>query len=108
MFEAKEKVEAEVAKLGIPWETDDYVPLPEWKACIDHEVEEEGFDMFPVYWTNAINTDTWQVENAWINEINEMDDTTYLLEINDAHGRRKGHRSPVTRCACPTAKASHG
>ncbi|PNV67787.1 molybdopterin-dependent oxidoreductase [Enteroscipio rubneri] len=90
MFEAKEKVEAEVAKLGIPWETDDYVPLPEWKACIDHEVEEEGFDMFPVYWTNAINTDTWQVENAWINEINEMDDTTYLLEINEQTAAAKG------------------
>ena len=58
--------------------------------CLDHEVEEEGFDLFPVYWTNAINTDTWQVENAWINEINELDDTTYFLEINAATGAAKG------------------
>lgn len=90
MFEAKEKVEAEVEKLGIYWETDDYMPLPEWKPCLDHEVEEEGFDLFPVYWTNAINTDTWQVENAWINEINEFDESTYLLEINSATGAAKG------------------
>ena len=93
MYEAKEKVEAEVAKLDIPWETDDYVPLPEWKPCIDHEIEEADYDLFPVYWTNAINTDTWQVENAWINEINEMDDTTYLLEINSATGAAKGIKS---------------
>lgn len=93
MLEAKEKIEAEVDKLGIYWETDDYIPLPEFMPCLDHEVEEEGFDLFPVYWTNAINTDTWQVENAWINEINELDDTTYFLEINAATGAAKGIKS---------------
>ena len=31
MLEAKEKVEAKVAELDIPWETDDYQPLPDWK-----------------------------------------------------------------------------
>ena len=30
MLEAKEKIEAEVDKLGIYWETDDYIPLPEF------------------------------------------------------------------------------
>ena len=90
MLEAKEKIEAEVAKLGIEWETDDYIPLPDWMPCCDYEVEEEGFDLYPVYWTNAINTDTWQVENAWINEINEADDISYFLEINEETGAARG------------------
>lgn len=90
MLEAKEKVEAEVAKLGIPWETDDYMPLPEWKPCVDHEIEDPDFDLFPVYWTNAINTDTWQVQNAWINEINELDESCYFLEINSGTAAAKG------------------
>ena len=90
MLEAKEKIEASVEKLGIEWETDDYIPLPEWMPCCDYEIEHEGYDLYPVYWTNAINTDTWQVENAWINEINEADDISYFLEINEAVGKEKG------------------
>ena len=58
--------------------------------CCDYEVEEEGYDLYPVYWTNAINTDTWQVENAWINEINEADDISYFLEINEETGAARG------------------
>ncbi|NHM13224.1 molybdopterin-dependent oxidoreductase [Xiamenia xianingshaonis] len=90
MLEAKEKIEASVEKLGIYWETDDYVPLPEWMPCCDYEIEDPDYDLLPVYWTNAINTDTWQVENAWINEINEADDISYFLEINTAVGKAKG------------------
>ncbi|MEG2533975.1 MAG: molybdopterin dinucleotide binding domain-containing protein, partial [Gordonibacter sp.] len=33
------------------------------------------------------------VENAWINEINEADDSTYFLEINSATGAAKGVKS---------------
>lgn len=90
MLEAGEKVAAAVEKLDIEWELDDYIPLPEWLPCCDHEVEHEGFDLYPIYWTNAINTDTWQVENAWINEINEADDISYFLEINEEVGKEKG------------------
>ena len=35
MLEAKEKVEAKVAELDIPWETDDYIPLPEWRPGVE-------------------------------------------------------------------------
>ena len=92
MFEAKEKIEAVVDELGIEWETVDYRPLPDYLPCCDHEIEHEGYEYFPVYWTNAINTDTWQVENAWINEINECDET-YLLELNSATGAKLGIQS---------------
>lgn len=90
LLEAKGKLQETTQKLDIPWEFDDYIPLPEWMPCVDHDIEEEGYDLFPVYWTNAINTDTWQIENAWINEINTADDTTYFLEINSATGAAKG------------------
>jgi molybdopterin-containing oxidoreductase family molybdopterin binding subunit len=90
MLEAKEKIDAKAAELGIYWETQDYIPLPEWMPCLDHQVEEAGFDLFPVYWTNSINTDTWQVENAWINEINLADASTYFLELNASTAAAKG------------------
>lgn len=90
MLEAGEKIGEAVDKLGYYWELDDYIPLPDWLPCCDYEIEHEGYDLYPVYWTNAINTDTWQVENAWIDEINSEDDISYFLEINEAVGKEKG------------------
>ena len=60
MLEAKEKVEAKVAELDIPWETDDYIPLPEWRPGVEFYADDPAYDIFPVYYTNASNTDTWR------------------------------------------------
>jgi molybdopterin-containing oxidoreductase family molybdopterin binding subunit len=88
-LEAKEKVEKVVDDLGIYWETEDWAPLPHWMPCVDYEITDPDYDTYPIYWTNAINTDTWQVENAWINEINESEDNTYFLEVNSQVAAKK-------------------
>ncbi len=93
MLEAKEKVAKEVEKMGIPWELDDYQPLPDWKPCHDYEIHNEGYDLFPVYYTNAVNVDTWMLHNAWINEINESDPYGYNIEINSTTAQEKGLKS---------------
>lgn len=93
MFEAKEKVEAKVAELGIPWETDDYQPFPDWKPCHDFEVTDPDFDILPVYYTDAINTDSWALENPWINEINEANPYGYTVEMNRGTAAAKGLKS---------------
>ena len=91
MFEAKEKVEAKVAELDIPWETDDYIPLPEWRPGQDfYPKDDPAYDIFPVYYTNAANTDSWTVQNAWLNEVNEDDGVTYCIEMNSATAAAKG------------------
>lgn len=91
MLEAKEKVEAALAETDIPWDTSDYIPLPEWRPGMDfYPKEDPEFDLFPVYYTNSQNTDTWTVENPWINEVNENDGVTYCLEMNSATAAAKG------------------
>jgi molybdopterin-containing oxidoreductase family molybdopterin binding subunit len=90
MLEAKEKIEAKVAELGISWETDDFQPLADWKPCNHHEIEQEGYDIFPIYWTDAVNTDTWQVENAYISELNRNDRRASQVEMNAATAAAKG------------------
>jgi molybdopterin-containing oxidoreductase family molybdopterin binding subunit len=90
MFEIKEKVEAKVTELDIPWETDDYQPLPDWKPCHDHEISVENYDLYPIYYTDAVNTDTWQVENAWINELNELNPFAFAVEMNASTAAAKG------------------
>lgn len=84
---AKEKIEAEVDKLGIYWETDDYIPLPEFTCRASTTRWRRKASTCSRVLTRTTNTDTWQVENAWINEINELDDTTYF---NTATGAAKG------------------
>lgn len=89
MLEAKGKVEAKAAELNIPWETDDYQPLPDWKPGCGFEVTDPDFDIIPTYYTNAINTDSWLMENPWINEVNEADPYGYTIEINAATAAAK-------------------
>ena len=90
LLEAKDKADAKAKELGFPWETDDYQPLPDWKPGPDFEPSDPEFDVFPIYYTNAVNTDSWQMENAWLNEINEADPFGYTIEINSATASSKG------------------
>lgn len=90
MLTAKEKVEAKAAELDIPWETDDYQPLPDWKPGCAFEITDPDYDIIPVYYTDAINTDSWLMENPWIDEINEANPYGYTIEINKATAAAKG------------------
>lgn len=93
MLEAKEKVAQEVERMGIPWELDDYQALPDWKPCHDYVIHNEGYDLFPIYYTNAVNVDTWMLHNPWVNEINESEPYGYNIEINSATAKAKGLKS---------------
>ena len=90
MFEAKEKVGAIVEEYQIPWELDDYQPLPDWKPCPDFEVTDPDYTIMPIYWTNQSNVDTWSVYNAYLNELNESDPYGYAIEVNSATAAEKG------------------
>lgn len=90
MFEAKEKIEAAVQELDIPWETDDYLPFAEWKPGVEWETDDPSYDLFPIYYTDAINVDTWGNSNVYINEINEANPYAYAIEINEKTAQDKG------------------
>ena len=47
LLEAKSKVEAKVAELGIPWEVDDYQALPDWKPGCGYEVTDPASTSSP-------------------------------------------------------------
>lgn len=83
MLEAGERVKAIIDEKGYPWELDDWQAFPDYKTCNEHSLEADGeYDIFPIYWTDALNVDTWSMENAWVNEINERDERIYAIEIN--------------------------
>lgn len=90
MLEAKEKVGQVTKEKGIPWELDDYQPMPDWKPCDEYEVQKPGYDLFPVYYTPAFHTDSWTVENPWLDEVSSHDPYTYFIEINRTTAENKG------------------
>ena len=48
------------------------------------------YDIIPTYHTDAINTDSWLMEDPYINEINEENPYGYTIEINAATAASKG------------------
>ena len=49
MIEAGKEVDKVTHELGIPWDSSDYLPLPEWKPCPSYEKEKsKEFDLFLV------------------------------------------------------------
>ena len=92
-LEAKKNIEAAVAKAGIPWDVSEYTAMPEWVPCKDHYVTEPGYDLHPIYYTNAWSGDTWMHVNPVLNELNENDPYAYYIEINAATAEAKGLKS---------------
>ena len=48
MIKAGREVEKVTRDLGIPWDTSDYLPLPEWKPCPSFDAASQEFDMYLV------------------------------------------------------------
>lgn len=46
MIDAGEQVENMTQELNIPWDTSDYIAVPEWKACAAYDVENPDYDLF--------------------------------------------------------------
>jgi molybdopterin-containing oxidoreductase family molybdopterin binding subunit len=88
------EVAAEVKKYNIPWEQiEDYQPLPGYAPCCDHDDTKPDYDLWPIYYTNALNVDTWGLVNPWINEINNDEPYGYTIEINAATAKKKGFKN---------------
>ena len=46
MIEAGRQVEAVTGDLGIPWETEDYIPLAEWRPCTAYTPKAPEYDLY--------------------------------------------------------------
>lgn len=77
-------------RAGHPVETDDYEALPTGSLAAVTRWSIPDFDIIPVYHTDAINTDSWLMENPYVNEINEENPYGYTIEMNAAKAKEKG------------------
>ncbi len=71
MLEAKEKVEKGGVEVGHPWRSSDYIPaarVAPWRGVLRRRPR---LRHLPRVLHQRLNTDTWTVQNAWLNEVNE-------------------------------------
>ena len=67
-----------------------YQPLPDWLPCGSHQCEAADFDFYAFYYRDIIHTNSFTMENAWLDEAAQMDPFSYTIAINADVGGEKG------------------
>ena len=79
---------AEPRGLKIPMEY--YEPLPNFLPCESHVCVKTGFDFYAFYYRDIIHTNSFTMENPWLDEAAKMDPFSYTIAINAAEARKRG------------------
>ena len=87
-----EKTNAITAPRGIEIPREYYEPLPEFLPCLSHECKAAGFDLYAFYYRDSIHTNSFTMENPWLDEAAQLDPLSYTIAINADTGRSKGLR----------------
>ncbi|MAF48712.1 MAG: molybdopterin-binding protein [Rhodospirillaceae bacterium] len=88
-----EKAMAITAPKGLDIPKEYYSPLPDWLPCPSHECEAEEFDFYAFYYRDVIHTNSFTMENPWLDEAARLDPFSYNIAINADVGRDKGLKS---------------
>ena len=79
---------AEPRGLKIPREY--YAPLPDFLPCLSHCCTSQEFDFFAFYYRDAVHTNSFTMENPWLDEAAQLDPYSYTIAINADVGKKKG------------------
>ncbi len=79
---------AEPRGLKIPMEY--YDPLPDFLPCRSHCCEKPGFDFFAFYYRDVIHTNSFTMENPWLDEAAQLDPFSYTIAINATQAKMRG------------------
>lgn len=90
-IEAGEQVKRVTEELGLPWDLDDYQPIPDWKPCPAYK-EAGDYDLFVVNFKLNFHTLTNTNENPWLNELARRHPDVYMIRMNPATAEEKGIR----------------
>ena len=78
------------APRGIDIPLDYFEPVPDWLPCPSHECKHGDFDLYAFYYRDTLHTNSFTMENAWLDEAARLDPSSYTIAINAKTGRRKG------------------
>ena len=94
---AYEKITAITEPRGLAIPREYYEPLPDFNPCLSHQCKKKGFDFYAFYYRDSIHTNSYTMENPWLDEAARLDPYSYTITIDRTVGERKGltHGDPI-------------
>jgi len=86
---AGEKVKALTESVGIPWDTSDYLAVPDWKPSPVLNERNAEYDLFCINYKTPISYHTISAQNPWLNELAEYHSYYYKILVNAETAKRK-------------------
>ena len=90
MIPLADKTDAITAPRGLKIPREYYEPLPDFLPCISHDCKTPGFDLYAFYYRDSVHTNSFTMENPWLDEAAQLDPFSYAIAINADTGRNKG------------------
>lgn len=59
-----------------------YEPLPNFLPCHSHQCKKEGFDFYAFYYRDVLHTNSFTMENPWLDEAAQLDPYSYTIAVN--------------------------
>jgi molybdopterin-containing oxidoreductase family molybdopterin binding subunit len=78
---------AEPRGLKIPMEY--YEPMPDFLPCVSHCCQKPDFDFYAFYYRDVVHTNSFTMENPWLDEAARLDPFSYTVAINAAEARKR-------------------
>ncbi len=89
MKEAGRMVGEMTKKMGLKWDIADYEPLPNWKPCPAYS-NPGDYDLYAINFRVPTHTQSWTVQNPWLNEVAKLNPYAMKIWVNAATARKKG------------------
>jgi len=85
-----EKIAAITEPRGIKIPMEYYEPLPNFLPCRSHCCDKPGFDFYAFYYRDVVHTNSYTMENPWLDEAARLDPFSYTIAINAAEAEKRG------------------
>ena len=90
MPELRDKIAAIAEPRGLEIPEDYYQPMPDWLPCGSHECQSTEHDCYAFYYRDTLHTNSYTMENAWLDETARLDPYSYNIVLNTTTGEAKG------------------
>ncbi|MCC4114944.1 molybdopterin-dependent oxidoreductase [Aromatoleum toluclasticum] len=87
-----EAIDAICAPRGVHVPRAFYEPLPDFLPCASHRCAKPDFDFYAFYYRDIVHTNSFTMENPWLDEAARLDPFSYAIAINADSARRRGLR----------------
>lgn len=92
MLPLADQIDAITAPRGLPLPREYYQPLPDFLPCHSHACKAPGFDFTAFYYRDSLHTNSFTMENPWLDEAAQLDPFSYTIALNADAGAKQGLR----------------